>query len=97
MTSSAYAKRLTIGQAQKNQPWAVPYSAGVQAAADGNDAPPFTLVPHILGSHTVLHAIESLGKIAAVYEARDHRDSIVREFGSVACECEGAGCARCDQ
>lgn len=67
-----YASRLTIQQAQRNQPWNVPYSAGVQAAADHVGTEP--LVPHILGTHTVLHAIKSLGKIAAVYEARDHRD-----------------------
>ena len=69
---TTYSDNLTIKQAQQNQPWNVPYSDGVQAAADGNDAPPFVLVPHILGTHTVLHAIKSLGKIAAVYEIRDH-------------------------
>ena len=71
-------KKLTIQQAQQNQPWVVPYSAGVrEASGEGNinslnDTPP--AVPHILGSHCVLHAIKSVGKIAAVYEARDHRD-----------------------
>jgi hypothetical protein len=73
MTNSAYAKRLTISQAQQNQPWTVPYSEGVAFARAGymlgNGSTP---VPHILGSHCVLHAVKSLGKIAAVYEARDH-------------------------
>lgn len=69
MTNS---KTLTIVQAQKNQPWIVPYSPGVQMAAHASlDGQP--IVPHILGSHTVLHAIKSLGKIATVYEARDHK------------------------
>jgi hypothetical protein len=78
MANSAYAKLLTISQVQQNQPWTVPYSAGVREAAgesnlnDLNSTPP--AVPHILGSHTVLHAAKSLGKIAAVYEARDHDD-----------------------
>lgn len=75
-----YSDRLTIRQAQQNQPWSVPYSGGVDAAAHGkagnNGAIPQdpipALVPHILGSHCVLHAAKSLGKIAAVYEARDH-------------------------
>lgn len=77
MQGSAYAKHLTISQAQQNQPWTVPYSAGVREAAgesnlnDLNTSAP--AVPHILGSHTVLHAAKSLGKIAAVYEARDHK------------------------
>ena len=69
-------KDLTIQYAQKNQPWTVPYSHGVNRAAgtsnlnDLNDTPPD--VPHILGSHCALHAMKSIGKIAAVYEARDH-------------------------
>ncbi len=68
-----YSDRLTIKQAQQNQPWTVPYSEGVESARVGTyqHAEP---VPHILGSHCVLHAIKSLGKIAAVYEARDHDD-----------------------
>lgn len=73
---SEYSKHLTIAQAQENQPWTVPYSEGVDAAAFGTDDSEGygipELVPHILGSHCVLHAIKSLGKIAAVYELRDH-------------------------
>jgi hypothetical protein len=71
-------KKLTIQQAQYRQPWTVPYARNVDAAAHGTDDSEGhgipELVPHILGSHCVLHAIKSLGKIAAVYEARDHDD-----------------------
>lgn len=74
-----YSDRLTIRQAQEKQPWAVPYSEGVDAAAHGTDDSEGhgipELVPHILGTHCVLHAAKSLGKIAAVYEARDHFDA----------------------
>ena len=65
---TTYSSRLTIKQAQQNQPWAVPYSPQVEYVAKDT----YAGVPHILGTHTVLHAIKSLGKIAAVYEARDH-------------------------
>lgn len=82
---TTYSDRLTIKQAQKNQPWAVPYSAGVQTAAvPGVDDAGRTIggdVPHILGTHCVLHAIKSLGKIAAVYEARDHDALAAPPFG----------------
>jgi hypothetical protein len=92
MHYGAYAKRLTISQAQQNQPWTVPYSEGVDRAAHGTPdrysgsegmilrpgAP--GIVPHILGSHCVLHAVKSLGKIAAVYEARDHDHGGVMVF-----------------
>ena len=74
-----YSDRLTIKQAQQNQPWTVPYSEGVEAAAHGTDDSEGhgipELVPHILGSHCVLHAAKSIGKIAAVYELRDHSDT----------------------
>lgn len=67
-----------LGVAQAAQPWTVPYSARIREASgesnlnDLNDTPP--AVPYILGTHTVLHAAKSVGKIAAVYEARDHDD-----------------------
>lgn len=55
---------------QKTQPWTIPYSAGIdRAVSDGT-------IPHALGSHAVLHAIKSLGKLAAVYEALDHSRDI---------------------
>ncbi len=79
-----YSDRLTIKQAQQNQPWTVPYSEGVRNAVDMSrvSGVKHEGVPHILGSHCVLHAIKSLGKIAAVYEARDHSDAIAsRGYG----------------
>lgn len=60
-------ENLTIAYAQKRQPWTLPYSSGVESAAESD-------VPHILGSHAVLHAMKSLGKLAAVFEALDHGD-----------------------
>jgi hypothetical protein len=56
---------LTIRHAQANQPWTVPYSAGVQKAACDD-------VPHILATHAVLHAAKSVGKLATVFERLDH-------------------------
>jgi hypothetical protein len=88
-------KYLTIQQAQQNQPWAVPYSEGVDRAAHGtpdhysgsegmNYRPGDPgIVPHILGSHCVLHAAKSIGKIAAVYEARDHESPPACNVGHV--------------
>lgn len=61
-------QRLTIRHAQYYQPWTVPYSAGIDVASE-------TLVPHILGSHTALHAMKTIGKIATVFEALDHSRS----------------------
>lgn len=57
---------LTIRHAQENQPWTVPYSAGVENALASGD------VPHVLASHAVLHAAKTVGKLAAVFEALDH-------------------------
>ncbi len=56
---------LTIRHAQTRQPWTVPYAGGVMHASR-------TSVPHILGTHVVLHAAKSVGKLAAVFEALDH-------------------------
>lgn len=64
--------KLTIHHAQVNQPWTVPYSAGIDVVAQ-------ELVPHILASHTTLHAMKSLGKLATVFEALDHS----RDIGEV--------------
>lgn len=63
-------EELTINYAQTNQPWTVPYSYGVWQAWDN-------LVPHILASHSVLHAAKSLGKLAAVFEELDHRNESI--------------------
>ena len=60
------SKDLTIQVAQDKQPWTVPYAKGVERAREYGD------VPHILGSHITLHAIKTVGKIAAVFEALDH-------------------------
>lgn len=60
---------LTINEAQQNQPWTVPYSSGVERAETAD-------VPHILGSHTVLHAAKSVGKLAGVFEALDHTSDL---------------------
>lgn len=57
--------KLTIAHAQATQPWTVPYSPEVQAVAGAE-------MPHILGTHAVLHAQKTLGQIAAVFEALDH-------------------------
>lgn len=65
---------LTIRHAQQSQPWTVPYSPGVVEAQ--------ALVPHILGSHVALHAAKSVGKLAAVFEAADHRDGSLT-FGQI--------------
>ncbi len=64
---------LTIDYAQDNQPWTLPYSNRVQSSD----------VPHILGSHAVLHATKSLGKIAAVFEALDHSEEAVISAGQI--------------
>ena len=56
-----------IRHAQKHQPWTVPYSGSVQRARR-------TGVDHIFGSHTVLHATKTVGKLASVFESLDHTD-----------------------
>lgn len=58
-------KALTIHHAQEHQPWTVPYSRGVERAKRNG-------VPHILASHDVLHAMKSVGKLAALFERLDH-------------------------
>lgn len=72
------AQDLTIRFAQTNQPWTQPYSDNFEAAASGTDDSEGhgipELLPHLYGSHAALHAMKSLGKIATVYEWRDHND-----------------------
>lgn len=65
--------KLTLRFAQQNQPWTVPYSTGVTYAEYSGD------IPHILGSHCALHAAKSVGKIAAVFEKKDHDGSALNE------------------
>ncbi len=66
------AEKLTIRHCQSAQPWAVPYSRGVEHAREYD-------VPHILGSHCAMHAAKSVGKISAVFEALDHEGNISEE------------------
>lgn len=69
---------LTLNEAQRLHPWntlnggygAVPYSEGVRRAEVMPGG-----IPHIQGSHAVMHAAKSLGKLAAVFEALDHKDA----------------------
>ena len=57
----------SIKDRQARQPWSVPYSPAVMSAKDHG-------VPHILASHCALHVAKTAGKLAAVFEALDHRD-----------------------
>lgn len=70
-------KTLTIYHAQEFQPWTVPYNAAIDLAAAGP-------IPHILATHTVLHAMKSLGKLANVFEALDHARDVGETGRSVA-------------
>ena len=65
MTTHDYG-RLTIRHAQIHQPWTVPYSVGV------DNAHQYDQIPHVLGSHIVLHIAKTAGKIATVFENLDH-------------------------
>lgn len=58
-------EELTISHAQKHQPWNVPYSSEVTKASIRD-------IPHILASHTVLHAAKTVGKLASIFEKLDH-------------------------
>ena len=64
----------SIRKRQEFQPWTVPYSVGVVEAQES------LMVPHILGSHCALHAAKTAGKLAAVFEARDHSPTVVPSF-----------------
>jgi len=55
----------SIKDRQRGQPWAKTYSTGVEYAKANS-------VPHILGTHCVLHVTKSVGKLAAVFESLDH-------------------------
>lgn len=65
---------LTVRDAQRKQPWTVPYARGVEHAAKID-------VPHILASHCALHAAKSVGKLAAVFEELDHPHSDTSPWG----------------
>lgn len=58
--------KITLTRLQDTQPWTIPYSAGIDVAVkDGT-------IPHLLGSHVVLHISKTVGKLASVFEAADH-------------------------
>jgi hypothetical protein len=63
-------KHLTIQHAQDHQPWTVPYAAAIDVAAETGT------IPHILATHTALHAMKSVGKLATVFEALDHSRNV---------------------
>lgn len=58
-------EEITVTWCQERQPWAVPYSNAFMSARYHT--------PHNMATHATLHAMKSLGKIAAVFEAVDHR------------------------
>lgn len=60
---------LTVTELQRRQPWVVPYSEQFNRASYHT--------PHLRATHAVLHAIKSLGKIATVLEAIDHRGGAI--------------------
>lgn len=60
---------LTLREMQSSQPWTLPYSNNFE------DANSHGGLPHLYASHAVLHAMKTLGKIAAVFEAMDHREN----------------------
>jgi hypothetical protein len=59
------AEDLTLFEAQMKQPWEVPYGEGKWYVKSGEGQV----------KHALLHATKSLGKIAAIAEALDHRES----------------------
>ena len=60
------ARQVTVREAQRVQPWTVPYADGLEQARKSG------LMPHALASHCALHAAKTVGKLAAVFEALDH-------------------------
>src|SRR5690606_30744104 len=60
---------LTIRYAQKNQPWTVPYAEWTR-----REQSPSGFRCIFMGRHALLHAMKSVGKIAAEFEAVEHED-----------------------
>lgn len=60
---------LTVTELQRRQPWVVPYSDHFNSASYHT--------PHNRATHAILHAMKSLGKIATVLEAIDHRGGAI--------------------
>lgn len=61
---------LTLRRLQLTQPWTIPYSAGIDVAVEEGT------IPHLLGSHVVLHASKTVGKLASVFESLDHSRNV---------------------
>jgi len=59
---------MTLSDLQKGQPWTVPYSPDLLTAVKE--------VPYLLSTHAVLHAMKSVGKLAAVFEDADHGEIV---------------------
>jgi len=66
VSSDTAAEKLTIEEAQRRQPWTVPYSVPFEVARKN-------YMPHLHATHATLHAMKSLGKLATIFEAMDHR------------------------
>lgn len=60
---------LTIRHAQITQPWRVPYSTALEVARRCG-------MPHLMGTHAVLHAVKTAGQIAAIFEGLDHSGDV---------------------
>lgn len=58
---------VSLHHLQAHQPWTIPYSPRLDAAAKADDG-----LGHVLGTHALLHAQKTLGQIAAVFEGLDH-------------------------
>lgn len=65
--------KLSLGDMQRSQPWTVPYSSRFEDAASA------IRLPYLYATHAVMHAAKSVGKLAAVFEALDHRDSLATD------------------
>jgi hypothetical protein len=54
---------MNLSDMQKVQPWTVPYSADFTCIAHGE-------LPHLYGTHAVLHAMKTVGKLGTVLALR---------------------------
>lgn len=57
---------ITLRRLQETQPWTIPYKTAIDVAVEDGS------IPHLLGSHVVLHIGKTLGKLASVFESLDH-------------------------
>lgn len=60
---------------QKTQPWTIAYSSPFMSALNQ----PGTA--HLMGAHATLHAMKTVGQLAAVFEAVDHTGSPINAAG----------------